>query len=53
MGNEEKGIQQYLSKAADEHFSIPMKGDFEGNLNKQPLPRYPYRGINHLLREGR
>ena len=29
MGNEEKGIQQYLSKAADEHFSIPMKGDFD------------------------
>lgn len=29
MGNEEKGIQSYLSKAADEHFSIPMKGDFD------------------------
>ena len=26
MGNEEKGIQSYLSKAADEKFSIPMKG---------------------------
>jgi 23S rRNA (guanosine2251-2'-O)-methyltransferase len=29
MGNEEKGIQSYLSKAADEHFSIPMKGEFD------------------------
>ncbi len=29
MGNEEKGVQSYLSKAADEHFSIPMKGDFD------------------------
>src|SRR6478609_3490229 len=29
MGNEEKGVQGYLSKAADEHFSIPMKGEFD------------------------
>lgn len=29
MGNEEKGVQQYMSKAADEHFSIPMKRDFD------------------------
>ena len=29
MGNEEKGVQSYISKAADEHFSIPMKGDFD------------------------
>jgi len=29
MGSEEKGIQSYLSKAADEHFSIPMKGEFD------------------------
>lgn len=29
MGNEEKGVQQYLSKSADEHFTIPMKGDFD------------------------
>ena len=29
MGNEEKGVQPYLTKAADEHFSIPMKGDFD------------------------
>jgi 23S rRNA (guanosine2251-2'-O)-methyltransferase len=29
MGNEEKGVQSYLSKAADEHFSIPMKGEFD------------------------
>jgi 23S rRNA (guanosine2251-2'-O)-methyltransferase len=29
MGNEEKGIQTYLSKAADAHFSIPMKGEFD------------------------
>jgi 23S rRNA (guanosine2251-2'-O)-methyltransferase len=29
MGNEEKGVQSYLSKAADEHFNIPMKGDFD------------------------
>ena len=29
MGNEEKGVQQYMSKAADEHFTIPMKGGFD------------------------
>jgi 23S rRNA (guanosine2251-2'-O)-methyltransferase len=29
MGNEEKGVQQYISKAADEHFSIPMKTEFD------------------------
>lgn len=29
MGNEEKGIQQFLSKAADEHFTIPMKPGFD------------------------
>ena len=29
MGNEEKGVQPYMSKAADDHFTIPMKGDFD------------------------
>ncbi len=29
MGNEEKGVQSFISKAADEHFTIPMKGDFD------------------------
>ena len=29
MGNEEKGVQSYLSKAADQHFSIPMKREFD------------------------
>jgi len=29
MGNEEKGVQSYLTKAADAHFSIPMKGEFD------------------------
>lgn len=29
MGSEEKGIQSYLTKAADEQFTIPMKGDFD------------------------
>lgn len=29
MGSEEKGVQSHLSKAADEKFSIPMKGDFD------------------------
>ena len=29
MGNEEKGVQSYMSKAADDHFNIPMKGDFD------------------------
>lgn len=29
MGNEEKGIQAYMSKAADEHFTIPMKNNFD------------------------
>ncbi|MGN6437716.1 MAG: 23S rRNA (guanosine(2251)-2'-O)-methyltransferase RlmB [Agriterribacter sp.] len=29
MGNEEKGIQHFLSKAADDHFTIPIAGDFD------------------------
>jgi 23S rRNA (guanosine2251-2'-O)-methyltransferase len=29
MGNEEKGVQPYMSKAADEHFTIPMKTKFD------------------------
>jgi 23S rRNA (guanosine2251-2'-O)-methyltransferase len=29
MGSEDKGVQAYISKAADEHFTIPMAGDFD------------------------
>lgn len=29
MGGEENGVQQHLSKAADEHFTIPMKKGFD------------------------
>ena len=29
MGSEDKGIQPYLSKAADVHFTIPMQGKFD------------------------
>ena len=29
MGSEDKGIQPFLSKAADERFTIPMSGKFE------------------------
>jgi 23S rRNA (guanosine2251-2'-O)-methyltransferase len=29
MGSEQKGVQPYISKAADEHFSIPMIGNFD------------------------
>jgi 23S rRNA (guanosine2251-2'-O)-methyltransferase len=29
MGSEEKGVQSYMSKAADDHFTIPMKGNFD------------------------
>lgn len=29
MGSESKGVQTYISKAADERFSIPMAGDFD------------------------
>jgi len=29
MGSEEKGVQPYMSKAADDHFAIPMKGRFD------------------------
>ena len=29
MGSEQKGVQPYISKAADEHFSIPMTGTFD------------------------
>jgi 23S rRNA (guanosine2251-2'-O)-methyltransferase len=29
MGSEDKGIQAYIAKAVDEHFTIPMSGDFD------------------------
>lgn len=29
MGSEDKGVQPYIHKAADEHFTIPMTGDFD------------------------
>ncbi len=29
MGNEEKGVQAFLRKASDQHFSIPIAGDFD------------------------
>ncbi len=29
MGGEEKGVQQYVLKAADAHFKIPMNGKFD------------------------
>ena len=29
MGSEDKGIQPYLTKSADKHFTIPMQGDFD------------------------
>ena len=29
MGSEDKGLQPYLNKAADEHFTIPMAGNFD------------------------
>ena len=29
MGSEDKGVQGYIRKAADEYFSIPMAGDFD------------------------
>jgi len=29
MGSEDKGVQPYIRKAADTHFTIPMEGDFD------------------------
>jgi 23S rRNA (guanosine2251-2'-O)-methyltransferase len=29
MGSEDKGVQPYIRKAADQHFTIPMTGDFD------------------------
>jgi len=29
MGSEDNGVQPYIRKAADEHFTIPMTGDFD------------------------
>lgn len=29
MGSEQKGVQPYITKAADEQFSIPMSGNFD------------------------
>jgi 23S rRNA (guanosine2251-2'-O)-methyltransferase len=29
MGSEDKGVQPYIHKAADEFFTIPMTGNFD------------------------
>jgi 23S rRNA (guanosine2251-2'-O)-methyltransferase len=29
MGSEDKGVQPYIHKAADEFFTIPMAGEFD------------------------
>jgi 23S rRNA (guanosine2251-2'-O)-methyltransferase len=29
MGSEDKGIQPFITKAADFHFTIPMQGNFD------------------------
>jgi len=29
MGSEDRGIQSYIRKASDQHFTIPMAGDFD------------------------
>ncbi len=29
MGSEDKGVQPYIRKAADIHFTIPMTGGFD------------------------
>ena len=45
LGGEEKGVQAALSKAADEHFSIPMAGDFDSSKCFGGNGNYSIRGF--------
>jgi 23S rRNA (guanosine2251-2'-O)-methyltransferase len=49
MGSEDKGVQPYLRKAADEHFTIPMAGDFDSFNVSVATGIILYEALKHRL----
>ncbi|MDO6430115.1 23S rRNA (guanosine(2251)-2'-O)-methyltransferase RlmB [Flavitalea sp. BT771] len=49
MGSEDKGVQSYIRKAADEHFSIPMAGDFDSLNVSVAAGIILYEALKHRL----
>ena len=49
MGSEDKGVQPYIHKAADEHFSIPMAGDFDSLNVSVAAGIILYEALKHRL----
>jgi 23S rRNA (guanosine2251-2'-O)-methyltransferase len=49
MGSEDKGVQPYIRKAADEHFTIPMAGDFDSFNVSVAAGIILYEALKHRL----
>jgi 23S rRNA (guanosine2251-2'-O)-methyltransferase len=49
MGSEDKGVQSYIRKAADEHFTIPMAGDFDSFNVSVAAGIILYEALKHRL----
>lgn len=50
MGSEDKGVQPYIRKAADEHFTIPMAGDFDSFNVSVAAGIILYEAMKHRLK---
>jgi 23S rRNA (guanosine2251-2'-O)-methyltransferase len=49
LGSEDKGVQAYIRKAADEHFAIPMSGDFDSFNVSVAAGIILYEALKHRL----
>jgi 23S rRNA (guanosine2251-2'-O)-methyltransferase len=49
MGSEDKGVQSYIRKAADEHFTIPIAGDFDSFNVSVAAGIILYEALKHRL----
>ena len=49
MGSEDKGVQPYIHKAADEHFTIPMAGGFDSFNVSVATGIILYEALKHRL----
>jgi len=49
MGSEDKGVQAYIRKAADEYFTIPMAGDFDSFNVSVAAGIILYEALKHRL----
>jgi 23S rRNA (guanosine2251-2'-O)-methyltransferase len=49
MGSEDRGVQSYIRKAADEHFTIPMTGDFDSFNVSVAAGIILYEALKHRL----